>query len=81
MLACGDIAEVQHFITQKAVPSLLRGPAVIMGRLAAKRLAGHDIKFPGVLNNSAVRLFDKYIGATGLNENQANDFFENQAII
>jgi NADPH-dependent 2,4-dienoyl-CoA reductase/sulfur reductase-like enzyme len=71
VLACGDIVEVQHFITRKAVPSLLRGPAVIMGRLAAKRLAGYDIKFPGVLNNSAVRLFDKYIGTTGLNEDQA----------
>ena len=71
ILAGGDVAEVPHFITGKPVPSLLRGPAVIMGRLAAKRLAGFAIPFPGVLNNSVVRLQDRYIGATGLNEEQA----------
>lgn len=71
ILAGGDVAEVPHFITGKPVPSLLRGPAVIMGRLAAKRLAGYEIPFPGVLNNSVVRLHEKFIAATGLNEKQA----------
>lgn len=71
ILAGGDIIETEHFITKKLAPSLLRGPAVIQGRLIAKRLAGYNIPFPGVLNNSAVRIFNKYIGATGLNEDQA----------
>jgi len=71
VLAAGDCAEKIHFVTQKPSPSQLRGPAVIQGRLAAKRLAGYAIKFPGILNNSAVRIFDKYIAATGLSENGA----------
>jgi NADPH-dependent 2,4-dienoyl-CoA reductase/sulfur reductase-like enzyme len=71
VLAAGDCAEKMHFVTQKPSPSQLRGPAVIQGRLAAKRLAGYAIKFPGILNNSAVRIFDKYVAATGLSENDA----------
>ena len=60
-----------HFVTKKPVPSQLRGPAVIQGRLAAKTLAGYKIEFPGILNNSAVRIFDKYIAATGFTDVQA----------
>jgi NADPH-dependent 2,4-dienoyl-CoA reductase/sulfur reductase-like enzyme len=71
ILAAGDCAEKMHFVTRKPTPSQLRGPAVIQGRLAAKRLAGYAIRFPGVLNNSAVRLFDKYVAATGLTEDGA----------
>lgn len=71
IFAGGDIIETQHFITKKPASSLLRGPAVIQGRLIAKKLAGYNIPFPGVLNNSAVRIFDKYICAVGLNEDQA----------
>ncbi len=73
ILAAGDCVDKEHFITKKAVPAQLRGPAVIQGRLAAKRLAGYEIEFPGVLNNMAVKLFDKTIAATGLTEVQAQD--------
>jgi NADH oxidase (H2O2-forming) len=68
VLAAGDCVEKVHFVTGKPAPSQMRGPAVIQGRLAAKRLAGYEIKFPGILNNSAVRLFEKFIAATGLTE-------------
>ncbi len=71
VLAAGDCVEKQHFITRKPVPGQLRGPAVIQGRLAAKRLAGYAIEFPGVLNNCVVRLFDRYVASTGLTEEQA----------
>jgi NADPH-dependent 2,4-dienoyl-CoA reductase/sulfur reductase-like enzyme len=71
ILAAGDCIEKEHFITKKPVPGQTRGPAVIQGRLAAKRLAGYEIPFPGVLNSMAVKLFDKVIGATGLTEEQA----------
>ena len=73
ILAAGDCVEQEHFITKRTVPSLLRGPAVIQGRLAAKRLAGFEIEFPGVLNNSACKLFNKSIASTGLTEEQAQD--------
>jgi NADH oxidase (H2O2-forming) len=71
VLAGGDCVENRHFITKKPVPIQLRGPAVIQGRLIAKRLAGYLIPFPGVLGNSALRLFDRYIASTGFTERQA----------
>jgi NADPH-dependent 2,4-dienoyl-CoA reductase/sulfur reductase-like enzyme len=71
IIAAGDAIENIHFVTGKPAPIQLRGPAVIQGRLAAKVLAGHRIEFPGVLGNSAVKLFDKSIAATGLTEEQA----------
>ena len=73
VLAAGDCAEKTHFITKKPVAGQIRGPAVIQGRLAAKRLAGYEIAFPGVLISTAVKLFDKTIAATGLTEVQARD--------
>ncbi|MDY6989964.1 MAG: FAD-dependent oxidoreductase [Thermodesulfobacteriota bacterium] len=73
VLAAGDCVEKIHFITKKPVSGQIRGPAVIQGRLAAKRLAGYDIPFPGVLISTAVKLFDKTIAATGLTEAQAQD--------
>lgn len=71
VFAGGDCIDNFHFITKKATPIQLRGPAVIQGRLIAKRLAGFDLPFPGLLGNSAVKLFDKSIGATGFTEAQA----------
>jgi NADPH-dependent 2,4-dienoyl-CoA reductase/sulfur reductase-like enzyme len=72
ILAGGDSIENISFITKKPVPIQLRGPAVIQGRLIAKRIAGYEIDFPGLLGNSAVKLFDKSIAATGLTEGQAH---------
>lgn len=71
IIAAGDSIENLHYITKKPVSIQLRGPAVIQGRLAAKRLAGYHIEFPGVLGNCMVKLFDKSIAATGLTEEQA----------
>jgi NADPH-dependent 2,4-dienoyl-CoA reductase/sulfur reductase-like enzyme len=71
IIAAGDCVEKNHFVTKKPAHSQLRGPAVIQGRLAAKTLAGYKIEFPGILNNSAVRLFDKYIATTGITDAQA----------
>ena len=71
VLAAGDCIDNYHFITKKPVATQLRGPAVIQGRLLAKRLAGYEIAFPGLLGNSAVKLFDKHVAATGFTETQA----------
>ena len=72
ILAAGDCADNPHFITGKPDPGALRGPAVIMGRLAAKNLAGYKIPFPGILNASACSLIDLNVASTGFNELQAN---------
>ena len=77
ILAGGDCVEKKNFITQKPDAGRLRGPAVIQGRLAVKRLAGYDIKFPGVINAGGCRIFDLVVSSTGLTEeNAANEGFE-----
>ncbi len=77
ILAGGDCVEKINFITQKPTPGQLRGPAVVQGRLAAKRLAGYAIEFPGVLDAGGCKMFDMTITATGLTEeNAAKEGFE-----
>ena len=71
ILAGGDCVEKFHFITGKPVPGQLRGPAVIQGRLAAKRLAGYAIPFPGVLNTGGCQFFERVAASTGLTEEEA----------
>jgi len=71
ILAGGDCVEKFHLITGKPVPGQLRGPAVIQGRLAAKRLAGYAIPFPGVLNAGGCQCFDCVATSTGLTEEEA----------
>ena len=68
ILAGGDCVEKVNFITGKPTPGQLRGPAVMQGRLAAKRLAGYDIAFPGVVDAGGCKMFDMTITATGLSE-------------
>ncbi|MDY6855504.1 MAG: FAD-dependent oxidoreductase [Thermodesulfobacteriota bacterium] len=68
VFAAGDCVEKECFITKKPVAGRTRSPAVIQGRLVAKRLAGYDIKFPGVFRSLAVKLFDKSIASVGLTE-------------
>ncbi len=71
ILATGDCVEKTNYITKKPEGGRLRGPAVVQGRLAAKRLAGYDIKFPGVLNAGGCQMFDLVISATGFSEEMA----------
>ena len=73
VFALGDCVEKKHFITGNPVPGVLRGPAIIAGRHIAKRLAGYDVPFTGVLDNAVVKLFNKSIGFTGLTEKRASE--------
>jgi len=71
ILAGGDCVEKVNFITRKPTAGRLRGPAVMQGRLAAKRLAGYDIEFPGVLNAGGCQIFDLVVSSTGFTEEEA----------
>lgn len=71
ILAGGDCVEKINFITKRPTPGQLRGPAVVQGRLAAKRLAGFTVEFPGVLDAGGCKMFDMTITATGLTESNA----------
>jgi NADH oxidase (H2O2-forming) len=68
ILAGGDCVEKTNVVTGKAEGGRLRGPAVIQGRLAAKRLAGYAIPFPGVLNAGGCQMFEMVVTATGISE-------------
>jgi NADH oxidase (H2O2-forming) len=77
IMAGGDCVEKINFITKKPTPGQLRGPAVMQGRLAAKRLAGYAIEFPGVVDAGGCKMFDMTITATGFTEeNAAKEGFE-----
>jgi NADPH-dependent 2,4-dienoyl-CoA reductase/sulfur reductase-like enzyme len=71
ILAGGDCVEKWNFVTGRPTPGQLRGPAVVQGRLAAKRLAGYSIAFPGVLDAGGCKMFDMTIAATGFTEERA----------
>ncbi len=71
ILAGGDCVEKVNFLTGKPTPGQLRGPAVVQGRLAAKRLAGYSVAFPGVIDAGGCKMFDMTITATGLTEERA----------
>ena len=71
ILAGGDCVEKINFITKRPDAGRLRGPAVMQGRIAAKRLAGYDIKFPGVLNAGGCQMFDLVVSVTGFTEESA----------
>jgi len=68
ILAGGDCVEKINLVTGKPDAGYLRGPAVMQGRVAAKKLAGHNIPFPGVLNAGGCQLFGLVVTATGLTE-------------
>jgi len=71
ILAAGDNVENTCLVTGRKMPGQLRGTAVCQGRLAAKRLAGAAIPFPGVLYGSCVKLFDLCAASVGLSEETA----------
>jgi NADPH-dependent 2,4-dienoyl-CoA reductase/sulfur reductase-like enzyme len=71
IFAAGDNVENKCLVTGQSMPGQLRGTAVCQGRLVAKRLKGAAIPFPGVLNNSCVKLFDLCAASVGLTEENA----------
>lgn len=71
ILAGGDCVEKFNLVTGKPDAGYLRGPAVMQGRVAAKKLAGYNIPFPGVLNAGGCQLFELVVTATGLTEESA----------
>lgn len=71
IFAAGDNVENRCLITGRKLQGQLRGTAVCQGRLVAKRLKGGAIPFPGVLNNSCVKLSELSASSVGLTEELA----------
>jgi NADPH-dependent 2,4-dienoyl-CoA reductase/sulfur reductase-like enzyme len=69
--AAGDMVEVQHHISGRAVRMGLAGPANRQGRIAASNAMGADMRYPGVLGSSVCKIFEATVASTGLSEKAA----------
>jgi len=71
--SAGDLIQYPSYITGKPIRGQLRPNAVIGGRIVAKNILGHGIKFPPLLNSFATKFFDKSIAGTGITEAEARN--------
>lgn len=71
--ACGDCVQMYHLVTEKPVYVPLGTTANKQGRIAGENIAGVGHTFKGVLASQVTKVFDLYIGSTGLSLGQAVD--------
>jgi NADPH-dependent 2,4-dienoyl-CoA reductase/sulfur reductase-like enzyme/rhodanese-related sulfurtransferase len=69
--AAGDMNEVVHKVSGKAVRVPMAGPANRQGRIAASNALGMSMKYSGALGSSVVKIFDAVAAGTGLTETSA----------
>ncbi len=69
--AAGDCATSINRITGKSESQPLAQVANKMGRVAGSNIAGKEMKFPGGLGTTLVKIFDYEIGFCGLNVEKA----------
>jgi NADPH-dependent 2,4-dienoyl-CoA reductase/sulfur reductase-like enzyme len=71
--AAGDCAETRHRIVQKNTYMPLGTVAHKQGRVAGENALGGKAEFAGTLGTQSVKIFDKVVARTGLNEKEARD--------
>jgi NADPH-dependent 2,4-dienoyl-CoA reductase/sulfur reductase-like enzyme len=71
--AAGDCAETWHGIVQKNTYMPLGTVAHKQGRIAGENALGGAAEFAGTLGTQSVKIFDKVVARTGLNEKGARD--------
>ena len=71
--AAGDCAETWHRITRKNTYMPLGTVAHKQGRIAGENALGRNAEFAGTLGTQSVKIFDKVVARTGLNEKEARD--------
>lgn len=69
--ACGDAIQMKNRITNKPAYVPLGTTANKTGRIAGANIAGGDENFQWILGSQITKVFDLYVGGTGLNESQA----------
>jgi NADPH-dependent 2,4-dienoyl-CoA reductase/sulfur reductase-like enzyme len=69
--AAGDCVETWHRILQKNTHLPLGTVAHKQGRVAGENAAGGTAEFAGALGTQSVKIFDKVVARTGLNEREA----------
>lgn len=71
--ASGDCAETWHRLLQKNTYMPLGTVAHKQGRIAGENAVGGTAEFAGTLGTQSVKVFDKVVARTGLNEKEARD--------
>ena len=71
--AAGDCAETRHRILGKNTYIPLGTVAHKQGRVAGENALGASVEFAGTLGTQSVKIFDKVVARTGLNEKEARD--------
>jgi NADPH-dependent 2,4-dienoyl-CoA reductase/sulfur reductase-like enzyme/rhodanese-related sulfurtransferase len=71
--AAGDMIEVVNKISGRRLRVPLAGPANRQGRIAASNALGMELKYPGALGTSVLKIFDATAASTGLTEKNARE--------
>ncbi|MCL4423966.1 MAG: FAD-dependent oxidoreductase [Firmicutes bacterium] len=69
--AGGDCVQNRHLISGQMVYVPLASTAARHGRVIGDNLAGHAVRFPGILGTTVLQAFDYNLGRTGLSEREA----------
>ncbi|MGC8555716.1 MAG: FAD-dependent oxidoreductase [Conexivisphaera sp.] len=70
--AAGDLVETTHLVTGRRTWIPLAPPANKMGQVAgANSVSPRSLKFPGVVGTAVTKVFNYYVGRTGLSDEQA----------
>jgi NADPH-dependent 2,4-dienoyl-CoA reductase/sulfur reductase-like enzyme len=69
--AAGDCATARNYITNKDMYLPLGTTANKQGRVAGENAAGGNAKFPGIAGSAITKVFDLFIGKTGLTSQEA----------
>jgi NADPH-dependent 2,4-dienoyl-CoA reductase/sulfur reductase-like enzyme len=71
IFAAGDCATARNYITNKDMYLPLGTTANKQGRVAGENAAGGDAKFRGIAGSAITKVFDLFIGKTGLTKEDA----------
>lgn len=66
--ALGDCIQVTNFVTKKQAYIPLAGPANKQARIVANNICFKESTFDGSIGSSILKVFDKNLGITGINE-------------
>ncbi|MGM0377468.1 MAG: FAD-dependent oxidoreductase, partial [Bacteroidota bacterium] len=71
--AMGDCVQFNNFITGKVSPGKLATNAIPMATVLAKNLTGRDKTYKGFINGAATKVYNYYVGGTGLSAEEARN--------
>jgi NADPH-dependent 2,4-dienoyl-CoA reductase/sulfur reductase-like enzyme len=79
--ACGDCVQMQHLISGEPCWYPLGPAANKQGKIVGENIAGGKVSFPNVLGTQVTKIFDLYVGMTGLSEIEAQKFGFDTALV